>query len=1043
MAKLTLDLESNALEVFGRMTSGMDEIRSEVNLFSKDGKESFKKVTDEAEKLTDEVKRGGETTKKFHEENGKLAKTGNIYRELKKQVKEYETQAYAAAQAGNKAFGDELLKKAGKLKDQIADMNAETKALTGNIGENLARAGASSIGLITTGYEGALSAQVLLGDKSKEFEQTLLRLQALNGIARVAQEFAGIGDKIREIQLGFKPVVDLFTNGASSIVDGYSSANTSLVGFFSNFKDNAKAAFSSANTFIKDFGKNTVSVAKSAATGFVSFFSNFGANMKTFAKSAKAGIDSVGAAIKANPLGVILTVVALVIGAMVALRDKVKPIAELFEYLGKLIDSAADALESLGQAMGIVSSEYEKQTKAIVDGTQKQLEAIGKRYDAEIAIAQAAGGNTVEIEKKKQKALLDRVIQSISLLRAKKVIEGKISEEELEQFKELEKQRKEIVLEGVLVNVRAQKEEADKKKELEKQKADLAKAAADKRLQLEKDLQASLLDLLKRSQSAEIDLLNGEEKIAKQKELAELELKNLRDLIMKKGLLTDRNFKFTAEQESQFGILQTQINQKFANDIIAIEIEKANRLAALRSDQAGDDLKFYELQAKLKIAAVQNTKTPDGVSEELFELEKQRNILQIQKQSAEEQLAFKVSILKAEADAQVTANENEILALVGKTDELSNIKRQQAETNIAQTKANLQLETDVLIAETEVQINALGKEIEKTTDKINSKGKLIDWQKLLGLDDKEFELLKKASADFKAELQSLSDASFGIANQQLDKELSLLDKRIEIRDKDIADLQDRLDKEQELAEQGLAHNSDNLKRELADKEAQRQKDLAKQKEIFEKKKKLAYAQFAIDTAIQASNLVTAVSEVFVTYAAAPYVAAALAALMVASFAVTKVAAFNAIKNDTGGFKDGVIDLQGPGTKTSDSIPAWLSKGESVMTADETQEHYDLLMGIRNKDNKLIELGIRNLLENTGVSLPSDAPAELSRMKSDARSSELRILMPAKDVEHTRMMQGIKERVEMIEMRGRTKTYTNSNGDTVIESGNNVRIIKKR
>lgn len=46
------------------------------------------------------------------------------------------------------------------------------------------------------------------------------------------------------------------------------------------------------------------------------------------------------------------------------------------------------------------------------------------------------------------------------------------------------------------------------------------------------------------------------------------------------------------------------------------------------------------------------------------------------------------------------------------------------------------------------------------------------------------------------------------------------------------------------------------------------------------------------------------------------------------------------------FKDGVIDLQGPGTGTSDSIPAWLSKGESVMTNKETRTFKDELKAMR-------------------------------------------------------------------------------------------------
>jgi len=46
------------------------------------------------------------------------------------------------------------------------------------------------------------------------------------------------------------------------------------------------------------------------------------------------------------------------------------------------------------------------------------------------------------------------------------------------------------------------------------------------------------------------------------------------------------------------------------------------------------------------------------------------------------------------------------------------------------------------------------------------------------------------------------------------------------------------------------------------------------------------------------------------------------------------------------FATGVIGLQGDGTGTSDSIPAMLSKGESVMTAEETRKHRDVFNAIR-------------------------------------------------------------------------------------------------
>lgn len=46
------------------------------------------------------------------------------------------------------------------------------------------------------------------------------------------------------------------------------------------------------------------------------------------------------------------------------------------------------------------------------------------------------------------------------------------------------------------------------------------------------------------------------------------------------------------------------------------------------------------------------------------------------------------------------------------------------------------------------------------------------------------------------------------------------------------------------------------------------------------------------------------------------------------------------------FKEGVIDLKGKGTETSDSNLAWLSKGESVITAKATKRHKDALDAIQ-------------------------------------------------------------------------------------------------
>lgn len=61
---------------------------------------------------------------------------------------------------------------------------------------------------------------------------------------------------------------------------------------------------------------------------------------------------------------------------------------------------------------------------------------------------------------------------------------------------------------------------------------------------------------------------------------------------------------------------------------------------------------------------------------------------------------------------------------------------------------------------------------------------------------------------------------------------------------------------------------------------------------------------------------------------------------------------------------GVIDLQGPGTTTSDSIPAMLSRGETVTPADKTAKYRPLLEFIHNDSN--VDFGTQSFPASTLV-----------------------------------------------------------------------------
>lgn len=71
-----------------------------------------------------------------------------------------------------------------------------------------------------------------------------------------------------------------------------------------------------------------------------------------------------------------------------------------------------------------------------------------------------------------------------------------------------------------------------------------------------------------------------------------------------------------------------------------------------------------------------------------------------------------------------------------------------------------------------------------------------------------------------------------------------------------------------------------------------------------------------------------------------------------------------------GFKDGVVNLDGAGTETSDSIPARLSKGESVITARATKNNLEELEWM-NKTGLSIKDFYSNKLQLSNINVNSD------------------------------------------------------------------------
>lgn len=149
-----------------------------------------------------------------------------------------------------------------------------------------------------------------------------------------------------------------------------------------------------------------------------------------------------------------------------------------------------------------------------------------------------------------------------------------------------------------------------------------------------------------------------------------------------------------------------------------------------------------------------------------------------------------------------------------------------------------------------------------------------------------------------------------------------------------------------------AGNNENAKDALRKKE-QREID-ALRREQFKKEKEAQRLQVIIGTAASVAKTAATLGYP----AAIPFIALALAE----GFAQLAI-----INRTTPRFAKGVLNLKGPGTETSDSIPSLLSKGESVMTAAETRKSFGILEAI--KDNRLDDRILKRLhLTGNGVSV---------------------------------------------------------------------------
>lgn len=305
------------------------------------------------------------------------------------------------------------------------------------------------------------------------------------------------------------------------------------------------------------------------------------------------GFMSLGATILTNPIFLIAGAVTALIVAIGALLNKfgllkpiVQAIGKAFDALMSVIDGVVQGIKDFLDWMGLTNFAAEesaqKQVKALekVDAAREnQINKVTKQFDLQIRLAQIDGKNTVDLERKKQEAILATaqarykdMLQMIENAKAS----GDYSDEEISKMREKAKSLRETAqnARNEIKIINAQEAADNKKKNEEKEKQD--QESYKKRIEQAKQFQADRLAVARQIRDLELEVMED----GKEKELALLAEKYKR-LIED----TQKNEKLLSDEKKRLLALysEEQFNEQRAIELKYAQQEQAEMDAALQS----------------------------------------------------------------------------------------------------------------------------------------------------------------------------------------------------------------------------------------------------------------------------------------------------------------------------------------------------------------------------------------------------------------------------------------------------------------------------
>ena len=632
-------------------------------------------------------------------------------------------------------------------------------------------------------------------------------------------------------------------------------------------------------------------------------------NLETAAQSkniivkqgATIAMRLLNAAMAANPI-------LLVVGALATLGTALA-------VFGERTDEATEKQNKLKAEM-----ESEKQTLETFDKAfNSQSEKIVKGYDRQIAILKSKSGTEEQVYKLSR----EKIQAQINLLNFELGYLGKLSDAQKDALNDLKVQLQ------VLDN-----EEANRRKEKDQKAKDEAQKAADEQFKIAQQLATSRANLIGDSLQKEIAL----EKIGLNDKLNAIRGNSAKEIALRESLIIESN---------------TKIKKLIADNIKEVE-NLQSKLNVAQAGNAGEDLflaKKAQLESELKSLQEFIKKEEDRIKNQNDgQPVDQTKLLQAKLQLAQTQNELSQLTNNFSSDFLANLNDANILAIESGKNYVKERKKQLEELlkdeNLPAEKRKEYIESLGILNQAELNLDdglksAKIKQLEDLRDAEIANAEATGQAKLDIIQKYQIKIDELNNPDqAKINSENLAKAELGVLQtsgaERLAAEKSLLDEK---EKQELEAAGNNQAKRAEIEERyrqlriELDENATNVSLSIAANALGTLSQLFKEDTLAYKS--LAVGEATINTYLAATRTLNDKT--------IPNTFARIAAMVVViGGGLAQVAKISGVQLAKGGILD---DPSLPGNSTSDSIPARLSKGESVINARSTAMFKPVLSAI--------------------------------------------------------------------------------------------------